>query len=279
MKSIQVFGHGVPLVLVPGVQGRWEYMRPTLDALARSFRVITFPLCGEPTSGRRFDPVKGLDNFVDQLDHVLDECDVESAVICGISFGGLIALHYSACRPARASALVLASAPGPSFQLRKRHQIYARIPMIFGPLFLAEMPRRVGRELAVAMPRRRDRMRFGWAQVRTFLRAPVSASRMAERSRMLGGQILRDDCARVSAPTLVLTGEPELDYVVPVGGTSDYAKLIPGARAARIDGTGHLGYVTRPEVFAALVADFVAAASLRESRRSRSRDGGSPHAA
>ena len=152
MKSIQLFGHGAPLVLVPGIQGRWEYMRPAIDALAASFRVITFPLCGEPASGRRFDPARGLDNFVDQLDAVLDACDLESAVICGISFGGLIALHYAACRPARSSALVLASTPGPAFQLRKRHLFYARVPLIFGPLFLAEMPRRVGRELAVALP-------------------------------------------------------------------------------------------------------------------------------
>jgi pimeloyl-ACP methyl ester carboxylesterase len=263
MKT-KVVGHGVPLVLVPGIQGRWEYMRPAIDALAGSFRVMTFPLCGEPASGRRFDPAKGLDNFVDQLDAVLDECDLESAVICGVSFGGLIALHYAACRPARSSVLVLASAPGPGFRLRKRHQFYARAPLVFGPVFLAEMPRRVGQELAVALPLRRDRLRFGWGQVRAFLRAPVSASRMAERSKMLGAQVLRDDCARVSAPTLVVTGEPTLDYVVPVGGTSEYLRLIPGARAEVIDRTGHLGYITRPQAFAAIVGNFVAANSIEE---------------
>ena len=294
MKSIQIFGHGAPLVLVPGIQGRWEYMRPTIDALAASFQVITFPLCGEPASGRRFEPGKGLDNFVEQLDAVLDECRVESAAICGISFGGLIALHYAAQRPERASALILASTPGPAFQLRKRHQVYARVPLIFGPLFLAEMPRRVGHELTVVMPRRRDRLRFGWTQVRTFLGAPVSASRMAERATMLGAEMLRDDCARVTAPTLVVTGEPALDYVVPVGGTSEYATLIPGARAARIDRTGHLGYITRPELFATLVRTFIlenvsisrgdptparAAGASPDGALSRPGEGCSPHAA
>jgi hypothetical protein len=28
-------GHGPPLVLVPGIQGRWEYLRPAIEALAR----------------------------------------------------------------------------------------------------------------------------------------------------------------------------------------------------------------------------------------------------
>ena len=34
-------GSGPPLVLIPGLQGRWEYARPTVDALSAFFRVIT----------------------------------------------------------------------------------------------------------------------------------------------------------------------------------------------------------------------------------------------
>ncbi|PYR01316.1 MAG: alpha/beta hydrolase, partial [Acidobacteria bacterium] len=31
------YGGGDPLVLIPGIQGRWEYMRPAIEALAASF--------------------------------------------------------------------------------------------------------------------------------------------------------------------------------------------------------------------------------------------------
>ena len=44
-------GTGPPLVLIPGIQGRWEWMKPSIDALAREYRVITMSLPGEP--GRR----------------------------------------------------------------------------------------------------------------------------------------------------------------------------------------------------------------------------------
>ena len=37
-------GSGPPLVLIPGLQGRWEYLRPAVDALSASFRVLTFSL-------------------------------------------------------------------------------------------------------------------------------------------------------------------------------------------------------------------------------------------
>ena len=250
-------GHGAPLVLIPGIQGRWEYMGPAIDALARSFRVITFPLAGERSSRRRFEPEKGLDNFVEQIDAVLDDRGLAGAAICGVSFGGLIALRYAARRPERTAALLLVSTPGPDFRLKKRHRVYARAPWLFGPVFLAEIPQRVGRELERALPEGRDRRRFSWGQIRTFLRAPLSLSRMAERSALLGADGSRDDCRRVSAPTLVVAGDPALDRVVPADGTSDYLRLIAGARGVRLDDSGHLGYITRPDAFAGIVKTFL----------------------
>lgn len=33
-------GRGVPIVMIPGIQGRrWEYMRPAIEALEGSFRM------------------------------------------------------------------------------------------------------------------------------------------------------------------------------------------------------------------------------------------------
>src|SRR5690242_20596282 len=43
-------GTGQPVVLIPGIQGRWEYATATVEALARDCRVITFSLCDERTA-------------------------------------------------------------------------------------------------------------------------------------------------------------------------------------------------------------------------------------
>ena len=64
-------GRGQPLVLIPGLQGRWEYLRPTIDALAGDFHVVTFPLCDEPSAHAPYDVARGLDNFVDQIQAAL----------------------------------------------------------------------------------------------------------------------------------------------------------------------------------------------------------------
>lgn len=261
-------GHGVPIVLIPGIQGRWQYFQPAFDALSSSCRAITFSLAGEPGSGQRFERAAGFDELALQVDAVLDRLEIDRAVLCGVSFGGLVALRYAATRPERTMGLVLASTPGPGFHLRRRHEIYTSLPWIFGPLFLAEMPGRVGQEVAAAIEDPADRRRFAWRQVRTFLRAPLSMSRMAARARLIGGSTecdrRRGDAAAVHTPTLVMSGEPWLDHVVPTTGTSEYARLIDGAYAVRIERSGHLGCITRPQAFAEAIASFLRASGLSE---------------
>lgn len=251
-------GDGPPLVLIPGLQGRWEYVRPTLDALSAYFRVLTFSLCDEPSARWSYDPSRGFDRYGDQVRAALDERRIARSAICGISFGGLIAARFAATDPARTAALVLVSTPRWRMGLKRRHQIYLRLPWLLGPLLLAEMPWRLGPEVRIAIPDPAARRRFALAAMATFFRAPVSVSRMAVRGRMVTEIDLRQDCERIAAPTLVVTGEPGLDYVVPVAGTSEYLRLIAGAAGIVIERTGHLGSVTRPTAFASIVRDFVA---------------------
>jgi pimeloyl-ACP methyl ester carboxylesterase len=249
-------GHGVPVVLVPGIQGRWEYLGWTVDALAQAFRVITFPLLDERTSGRRGGRAN-LDDLADQVSAALDAGGIERAVVCGISFGGLVALRFAAKQPARTAALVLASTPGPDFHLSPRHVMYARAPSVFGPFFLAETPRRLSAELRVAFPRLADRARFGWRQALTLITAPLSLRAMAARALLIGAASPAEDCRRVVAPTLVVTGEPALDRVVRVESTRAYLKLIRNARAVELAGTGHVGYLTQPERFVTTIRQFL----------------------
>jgi pimeloyl-ACP methyl ester carboxylesterase len=77
-------------------------MRATVDALSVYFDVITFSLTGER-----------LDDGVAQVRQALDERRVDRAVICGVSFGGVVARRFAALHPERTQALVLASTPGP----------------------------------------------------------------------------------------------------------------------------------------------------------------------
>jgi pimeloyl-ACP methyl ester carboxylesterase len=260
-------GSGPPLVIVPGVQGRWEWVEPTVNALAESFRVITFSLCDEPESPNDFRRAATLDELAGQIGAALDDRGIASAAICGISFGGLVSLRFAAQEPARTGALILVSVPGPGWHLRRTHEVYVRYPRLFAPLFFATSPARLNAEIRAAIRRPRDRWRFRLKQIRLLARAPLSPTRMAARAQLIASAAagIARDCRAVQSPTLIVCGESHLDHVVTVDGTLEYARLIRDARVARLEQTGHLGSVTRPQAFASLVREFLTKGGNRKA--------------
>jgi pimeloyl-ACP methyl ester carboxylesterase len=234
-------------------------MRPAVTALAARARVISFSLAGEPGSDRPFDDSEGFECFLAQIDAALDRAHVAAAMICGVSFGGFLALRYAATRPERTRALVLISTPGPRWSPSASTRRCMAHPRLRFPQFCVGAGRRAWRELSDTFPSWRDRLGAALRYGSLILAAPAAPSRMSRRACLVLGTNFEQDCARVHAPTLVVTGEPGMDRVVPTDTTLEYLRLIKGARVARLDATGHLGVITRPERFADAVAGFATA--------------------
>jgi pimeloyl-ACP methyl ester carboxylesterase len=262
MRSLQVFdsGGGDPVVLVPGIQGRWEWMRPCAERLAEGGRLVTASLPGDPGSGFGLGRDASFDVHVDYLDAVFDRAGIDAAVLCGVSYGGWVSVHYAARRPERVSALVLASAPGPTFKPDVRQQYYVRAPRLLLPAFAFTSRQRLHPEVVLALPDGRERRKFLRGQLAAIARFPMRPAVMARRVRLAMDADFESSARAVTAPTLVLTGEPDFDRIVPVRSTRQYLGLVPGARAAVLERTGHLGCVTRPREFARIVRGFAKAA-------------------
>ena len=227
-------GSGPALVLIPGLPGPWQFFKPAVDELAKYFRVLTLSLGPECT----------LDADAARIIAGLNKRGIDRAAICGVSLGGLIALRFAATHQDRTAALVLASTPGPGFTLRPRHRLYTRWPWIFGPLFVLESPFNLRHELH-------------WSQFRALLSAPVSFAKIARRAQLIEATDIAADCAKVTAPTLVVTGERAFDHVVSVDSTLEYLRAIPQSTHVELKSTGHLGSVMRPHEFTAMVRTFV----------------------
>ena len=211
-------------------------MRPTVDALARHFHVVAFSLLGERGTG---GAPQTFDSYLAQLDAALAFAGCERAMVCGVSLGGLIALRYAAARPERVERLVLVSTPSPSWRPNSRMSRYASAPRSSALAYVAGAPGRLGREIAAAIPGRRERLATAAGYLGSILCNPTSPRRMAARVRCLEGVDFAADARRVLAPTLVVTGESELDRVVPVEGTREVPAADPrlGWCYARPDGT------------------------------------------
>jgi pimeloyl-ACP methyl ester carboxylesterase len=61
----------------------------------------------------------------------------------------------------------------------------------------------------------------------------------------------------VNTPTLLVTGERELDKVVPVDVTRRYLNDFARAEHVVLERTGHNGIITRPDAFAGVLERFV----------------------
>jgi pimeloyl-ACP methyl ester carboxylesterase len=250
-------GSGPPLIVIPGIQGRWEWIRPALEHLHTRCRTISYSLCGDFGSGCVRRPELGFDNYMEQLDRVFDAARLTRAAVCGISYGGLLALRYAATRRDRVSALTIVSSPAPGWKPSPIQSAYIASPLCATPRFILSAPLRLWPEIRAAFDRRRAGaaflVRHGLRVAAAPMKPPLMAGRIVEQQAI----DFCPDCAGVEAPTLVVTGEPQLDRIVPVESTRRYLELIPGSRYAQLDRTGHLGLITRPEAFAALVGGFV----------------------
>jgi pimeloyl-ACP methyl ester carboxylesterase len=267
-------GGGTPIVVIPGVQGRWEWMAPAIDALAQRCRVVTFSLADEPTCGGVFDEAHGFDSYVEQVAQALDAAGIRDAAICGVSYGGLIAAAFAARHPERTSSLVLVSALPAAWQPNSRIRFYLRAPRLLTPVFMVASLR-MYREIAAASGGVGSGVPAAIRHGSRVLRHMFSPSRMARRVRLLESVDLRRELAQVppsasQVPTLIVTGEAALDNVVPVAATHEYLRVWPQASLATLARTGHLGVITRPAAFANILVPFAErAASVSSKNDSR----------
>ena len=245
------------MIVVPGLQGRWEWMAPALEELRKHCRAISYTLCGDAGSGAKYDPSLGFDNYIRQLDSQFLALGIEQAALCGVSYGGFIALRYAALRPMRVTSLILASSPTPGWVPDERQRKYLARPWMSAPAFVATAPMRLWPEIHAAFDTWPRRLAFAATHSVRVLAAPMHPARMAARMSLQQGMDFTPDCALVRAPTLVLTGEDDLDQVVPAAVTRGYQTLISGTQYEKIERSGHIGLITRPRDFAKIVMRFV----------------------
>lgn len=241
-------GSGSPVILIPGIQGHWQWMAPAVEALSARHRVSTFSLEATDSIFQR---------SAARIDDMLQTTQTPTTAVVGVSFGGLLAAHYAATRPTRVSALVLVAAPGPSWQFDSAAERSLRHPWLAAPAYASRAVGRLTPEIRSAFPTWPERARFAATYTARVLRRPISPRKMVRWVQDWMAMDVMDLCRGIHARTLVITGERHLDRVVPFDSTREYLDVIPGARHAVLAGTGHVGLVSKPDEFARLVGDFI----------------------
>jgi pimeloyl-ACP methyl ester carboxylesterase/DNA-binding CsgD family transcriptional regulator len=116
-----VSGSGKPVAFLPlsysHIQLNWSHSlfvpsrRLILEALAGRFSVVQFDSRGQGMSSRGVRDDFAMEDYVRDLETVLDRLALERAIILGAGGSSHTAIHYAVLHPERVKALVLISAP------------------------------------------------------------------------------------------------------------------------------------------------------------------------
>lgn len=257
--SLRRSGCGEPLVLLHGVgldHRMWDDLVPLLEP---HFDVLRYDLLGHGAAPRIQDVVTA-QNFIEQLDIMLEQAGWRSATVLGYSMGGLIAGAYAAARTERVARLVLLSTvyqrtPDEARAVLARLDAAATqdveagaqvsLARWFTPHFQAEHPDRVtpiGQRLLD-----NDRSNF------------LAAYRLFAQ----GDPILTQAAANIVCPVLVMTGEDDVGSTPRM--TRDLASALPCARAQVVAGQRHMLPVEDPYTVATALREFCQARTSESS--------------
>jgi pimeloyl-ACP methyl ester carboxylesterase len=98
-------GEGLPVVFIhPFVMGHNVFMHQ--EALSDRYKTIFLDLPGHGRSSKGVRPIS-IESLAEDLKALLDELEIPKAVICGYSYGGLVAQEFALRYPDVTEALIL----------------------------------------------------------------------------------------------------------------------------------------------------------------------------
>lgn len=233
-------GSGPAILLSHGYSATSQMWRGQVRAFSDEYRVLTWDLRGH---GKSDSPERESEYAekvaVQDMAALLDACEIERAVVGGLSLGGYLSLAFHLQYPSRVRALMLFDT-GPGYKNDKARDGWNRS---------AEARARAFEEQGL------EALGPG-AEVR------ISQHRSAEGLARAARGTLKQFDSRVieflpaiDRPTLVLVGEKDQPFLA---ASSYMAAKIPGARHLVLPGAGHAANIDQPERFNEEVRSFLA---------------------
>lgn len=229
----------LPVLLSHGHAAATPMWAGQVEALRQRFRVITWDLRGHGRSDCPENPaLYTVEHTVDDIAAILDDCDIDRAVIGGHSLGGVMTFQFQLRYPERVLAMAILNS-GPGFRSDAVRDNWNR-----GCERTAASLERKG---LAALAKSRE----VHAEWHTDVWGLIHSARgiMTHRdSRMI------DNLGNIDVPVLVLVGAQDQGFL----GAADYmARKIPDIQKIVIEDAGHAANLDQPEVFNRLLIGFL----------------------
>jgi len=238
-------GSGPPIVFLHGVGSNRQTWRAQIEAFSATHTAVAIDARGYGDSWTRPGTVS-MARFAADTAAVIQAVGGGRAHVCGLSMGGIVALHLWRDHPEVVLSLVLADswAWHPAAAAGQDARLAAIDANDMASLARIRMPAVYGPGAAPPLVQR---------GVDTFASLDKSVYRAATAE--LWGVDMRGVAGSVTVPTLVLVGEH--DSIAPPHLSRELAGLIPGAQLVVIPDAGHLPNEENPAAFNQAVRSFL----------------------
>ncbi|GIG26343.1 alpha/beta fold hydrolase [Cellulomonas denverensis] len=263
--AVEVLGpEGAPVVLThhgaPGLGSRAE-PRASFGRLADEYRVVVFDArgSGESEGSGTFSH----EQWAADLDGLREWVGAEKVAMAGGSYGGFLAMEYAVRYPDRVAALVLrdTSPDNGNAPLARQNALASDRVAVDMEKF---------DRIDTGRVRDDDDLRDCWREILPlydFTYDPEAVERKVAAtpyryeahnyafSVNLPGYDLKPLLPGITAPTLVTVGRT--DWITPVQCSETIAALVPGARLAVFEHSGHSPQIEEAEAWTRTVRDFL----------------------
>jgi len=249
LETVHSSGPDPAIVFVHGGLGSLWNPYPQLAAFKGEHELVTYSLAGNGNSTIR--PTQSLAGHVSDLRHLLDELQIERPIVHGHSYGTAVAIEYA---KRHSTAGVVLHAGGDHDLTPAWEKPLLRL---FLALRLYRVPVNDGlvRQLAYTVGFHEETSR---AVVEDFLQSnplPHRRSAWTTVTEAFWGYDGRSTMDRIDVPTLVIHGPA--DGIVPVEVGRDTASRIPNTVFCRLERTGHVAMIERPDAYNTLIQALV----------------------
>jgi proline-specific peptidase len=270
--SYRRLGSGPVLVCHPGGPGFSSRYFGDLAGLDGQFTLVLLNPRGSEGSDRPADArAYDIGDYVDDLDELRAHLGLERMLLFGHSHGGVVAQAYAARHPERVERLVLASTL-PRFQAEQEQAMEAAMAAKAGEPWYEDATDALRAEqagewdtdeelAAIALREFPFYFRSYGEPEQDYLRTLEGEVPVGDALKLFNEEVfttfdLRPELGRITAPTLVLTGED--DFICGPVCAQELADGVAGAQLVLLPDCGHFVFVEQPERFAAAVHGFLA---------------------
>lgn len=240
-------GAGEPVLLLHGLMGEMDHWASTLEALGPFRRPLALEL---PI----FDPeltdvsVPALAAYVRRF---MEAVELPSAIVCGNSLGGHVALELALACPGWVQGLILTGSSG----LFER-SFTNRVPHHPTGAYVRERMEEIFYDPTLVTPEWVESIRRIVTTRRTALRV-LRVARAAKRYN------LEQRLGQLSVPTLLVWGKD--DRITPTDVAERFHARIRGSQLVYLPNCGHAPMLERPEAFNAVVGDWLVETRARRA--------------